>query len=216
MANDSSDARKRLAEMLADIDPMWDGAPLLVLSLQRKATIGDLRALLAEASAPAGEPVAWMIRDPEGISATPDRAIAERQQDRYGYSIQPLYAAPVVPAGWKLVPVEPTRDMEIAALECARDREILELKTALGAGDFHPWKAALEGTIEKMSQDIEELRMDAERYRWLRESMKSEVRHIGFACIRWSFTTSDLQSKSLDQCVDAACSAPLSRQEERG
>jgi len=71
MANDPSDARKRLAEVLADIDTMWDSAPLLILSQQRKATIGDLRALLAEAS---------------------------------------------VPAGWKLVPVEPTREMMTAAL----------------------------------------------------------------------------------------------------
>jgi site-specific DNA-methyltransferase (adenine-specific) len=49
---DPTEARRRLAAVLAEIDPMWDNAPILVLSQHRNATIGDLRVLLESQQAP--------------------------------------------------------------------------------------------------------------------------------------------------------------------
>ena len=60
--------------------------------------IESLRATIKQYEA--AEPVAWMDDDGCLINETthPENYI-------------PLYAAPVAPAGWKLVPIEPTKEM---------------------------------------------------------------------------------------------------------
>ena len=46
---------------------------------------------------------------------------------------------------------------DLRAALAARDSVIAELKADRDAGAFHPWKTALEGTVEKMGQRITEI-----------------------------------------------------------
>ena len=60
-----------------------------------------------------GEPVAWLIRGWRGYedNATDSGLTAELAKSQ-GATVTPLYTfAPTIPAGWQLVPVEPTLEM---------------------------------------------------------------------------------------------------------
>ena len=67
-----------------------------------------------------GEPVAWIEWDDEAdrvaLGAVPFRHEDDKYELLPGGSFKPLYreAAPRVPEGWKLVPVEPTKEMQDA------------------------------------------------------------------------------------------------------
>ena len=66
--------------------------------------------LSASAPAPA-EPVAWQWRkkgEPWSLDKTFNRQVYATTPDS---EVRPLYAAPAAPAGWQLVPVEPTPEM---------------------------------------------------------------------------------------------------------
>lgn len=79
------------------------------------------------------EPVAWWVTLPSGEIDWSDEPIQHKEERPLdtlipGCGYQPLYAAPLpavvqVPQGWKLVPVEPTPEMLMAAQEADMDHQ---------------------------------------------------------------------------------------------
>jgi Lar family restriction alleviation protein len=87
-----------------------EGREVLLPTFYLDATAGGVEAQVARSA----------IK--EGFVGTVEQRLAE-----LGWRIVPLYSSPPSPAepvkppeGWKLVPVEPTREMEMAALEASR------------------------------------------------------------------------------------------------
>jgi len=89
-------------------DYALDYEPLMVLS-RRQDCEAAWNAALAWAKE-GQEPVAW--RGPFGITSTADFAKVAQEAE---VALEPLYLhaapLPVIPEGWKLVPIEPTNDM---------------------------------------------------------------------------------------------------------
>ena len=106
--------------------------------------------LVKEQPAPVAEPVAYSytsrITGAQGFSHHP----MPRFIDADSWNIKPLYTAkhPIIPAGWKLVPVEPTPEMLKAMDECSTEG----YDERLLAG--HAWSvytAAIDATPEAIA-----------------------------------------------------------------
>ena len=94
-----------------------------------------------------GEPIAWMLEGMVGGNELAfQRSDLQDGQNRYGGELVPLcrQTVAVVPAGWKLVPIQPTREMLEAIGEgatdknLARGRAIDAWSTMLDAAPFVP------------------------------------------------------------------------------
>lgn len=85
--------------------PEWEDPPEWGKS---DAAIDACRAALAAPSVPSGEPVAWIYQN-----SNTEREYLVWQKGTGGRNWRPLYATPQpAPAGWRLVPAEPTEAMQ--------------------------------------------------------------------------------------------------------
>lgn len=91
----------------------------------------DLAALAAAEQAQEAQPVAWMrSKDLEHLASMSGGASSFQVANVSfsGWRV-PLYTSPTIPEGWRLVPIEPTREMMQAGLSVK----------AFGREDWHSW-----------------------------------------------------------------------------
>ena len=117
---------------------------------------------------------------------------------------EPLYAAPPIPADKGCARNQGTTQFCAEAVE--KDKEIERLKKAL---------ERVQPYIEGDMAEVESLRKDAERYRWLRTRMTWRHESRGTASNRtsppihysvrvWYHETSDQEHDTIDAAIDAA------------
>ena len=151
------------------------------------------------------EPCAWIGHCPDGTKlVTTDIAESGRWLDRGDVIVGDLFAAPPIPADKGCARNQGTTQFCAEAVE--KDKEIERLKKAL---------ERVQPYIEGDMAEVESLRKDAERYRWLRTRMTWRHESRGTASNRtsppihysvrvWYHETSDQEHDTIDAAIDAA------------
>lgn len=200
-------------------------ADYAVIAYQRKEIRFILEAQPAEAEGV--EVVAWQQRyicPDEGPSCwqSADERTVEILRRRDDYELRqlvPLTALSAVTAERDRLREDIDEcDGERWKLRTERDQLLAELKTVraiqaemINARNSYQWE------LERVSADVEALRPDAERYRWLAKrdrwaSLKVDFdRHSTYRCHRVVFFTGDdwpqVEGQTIDEAVDAAMAA---------
>lgn len=122
-------------------------------------------------------------------------------------------------AEWKAVPVDPTSDMECVAFAAYTTREIkpmLRAGIAAAPVDNAPVLinpadlAALQSENARLRAELERVKVDAERYRWLRAKHEEESPelHCGDSSKDWhvvaGYEAVGNLPDELDEAIDAA------------
>lgn len=130
--------------------------------LRRTLASCDLTGLSHRAAAASSgtppQPVAWRFRFRASDGWSEWTAVSDQPQARASdnFQIEPLYAAPSgegvspIPEGWKLVPIEPTEEMHVAAVRT--------IQRCRGNADFPPrvWRAMLAAAPVHQPKGTEE------------------------------------------------------------